>query len=163
MKVLDIIQLTPYTHNALIVSIGNTQDEIWQFVKENYQPWTDPPEKRYFKKRKAYKQLIKHPDVRKKIKLIDNREFNGGVYYEDKHDKDSPCLLLLLPSDFSKSSTEDMITLAHEMVHVCQMVLPIHLNRDEEPEAEAYFHSHLMREVLEMMDRSIVNNVKQGL
>jgi hypothetical protein len=37
-----------------------------------------------------------------------------------------------------------MRTLAHEVLHLCQEFLPNFLNRDEEMEAEAYFHSHVM-------------------
>lgn len=42
----------------------------------------------------------------------------------------------------------DMIMLAHEIVHICQFMLPDILNRDNETEAEAYLHSHIMTQCL---------------
>lgn len=40
------------------------------------------------------------------------------------------------------------VILAHEVLHICQFVLPRILKRDEELEAEAYLHSHLMKQCL---------------
>lgn len=38
--------------------------------------------------------------------------------------------------------------LAHEVLHICQFMLPGILNRDRETEAEAYLHTYLMRKCL---------------
>jgi len=38
--------------------------------------------------------------------------------------------------------------LAHEVLHICQYVLPDILNRNKEHEAEAYLHTHLMNQCL---------------
>lgn len=45
-------------------------------------------------------------------------------------------------------SDYDMSKLAHEVLHICQYYLPDVLNRNKEQEAEAYFHTHLMRQAL---------------
>ena len=54
---------------------------------------------------------------------------------------------IILP-DFDFSD-EDMITLAHECTHLCQFILSGILDRDQEKEAEAHFHSHIMTQCLE--------------
>lgn len=41
--------------------------------------------------------------------------------------------------------------LAHEIVHICQFYLPDILDRDREIEAEAYYHTHLMRQCLKVL------------
>lgn len=41
--------------------------------------------------------------------------------------------------------------LAHEVLHICQFVLPEMLERDREIEAEAYLHTHLMAQCLEQI------------
>jgi hypothetical protein len=51
---------------------------------------------------------------------------------------------VILKYGFSPSNPRNMQTLAHEMLHVCQEFLPDFLNRNDEMEAEAYFHSYLM-------------------
>lgn len=45
-------------------------------------------------------------------------------------------------------SDEAFVKLAHEIVHSCQHILPDLLNRDKEHEAEAYLHTHLMKQIL---------------
>lgn len=38
--------------------------------------------------------------------------------------------------------------LAHEVLHICQFLLPDMLDRDREYECEAYLHTHLMEQAL---------------
>jgi len=38
--------------------------------------------------------------------------------------------------------------LAHEVLHICQFILPDILNRDREYECEAYLHTHIMMQCL---------------
>ena len=58
--------------------------------------------------------------------------------------------MIVLRYGFKASSPENMRTLAHECLHVCQEFLPQFLNRDEEVEAEAYFHSYLMESIYKL-------------
>lgn len=46
---------------------------------------------------------------------------------------------------------EEMCKLAHEILHICQFYLPDVLDRLREREAEAYLHSHIMRQALEAL------------
>jgi len=48
-------------------------------------------------------------------------------------------------------SDEDMVNLAHEVLHVAQFVLSEKINRDQDVEFEAYFHSYIMRECLKAL------------
>lgn len=48
-------------------------------------------------------------------------------------------------------SDDDMCALAHEVVHLCQFVLPDFLDRNKEIEAEAYFHTHIMDQCLKAL------------
>lgn len=50
--------------------------------------------------------------------------------------------------DFSDHS---MVVLAHECLHICQFLLPEFLDRDREVECEAYLHSHLMMQCLNVL------------
>jgi len=42
----------------------------------------------------------------------------------------------------------DYAKLAHEVLHICQYLLPDILDRNKETEAEAYLHTHLMMKCL---------------
>jgi hypothetical protein len=48
-------------------------------------------------------------------------------------------------------SDDQMCALAHEIVHLCQFFLPTALDRNKEIEAEAYLHTHLMRQCLKIL------------
>lgn len=48
-------------------------------------------------------------------------------------------------------SDNDYVRLAHEITHLCQFILPDFLDRNREIECEAYFHSYLMTQVLEVI------------
>lgn len=41
--------------------------------------------------------------------------------------------------------------LAHEILHICQFLLPDLLDRDREYECEAYLHTHLMEQALKAL------------
>jgi len=57
-------------------------------------------------------------------------------------------LIIKDPFDFSD---EAMCNLAHEVLHVVQFVLADKINRDDEVEFEAYFHTYLMTECLKAL------------
>lgn len=44
-----------------------------------------------------------------------------------------------------------MCKLAHEVLHICQFMLPLMLDRDREYECEAYLHSHIMEQALKKL------------
>lgn len=57
-------------------------------------------------------------------------------------------IILSKPFDFSDY---DYVVLAHEIVHICQYVSEGIFDRNKEREAEAYLHSHLMKQCLEAL------------
>lgn len=57
---------------------------------------------------------------------------------------------IYLDKTFRFTDTE-YIKLAHEILHICQFLLPDILNRDKETEAEAYLHTHLMEQCLKIL------------
>lgn len=50
-----------------------------------------------------------------------------------------------------KFTDYEMAKLAHEVLHICQYSLPDILDRNKEHEAEAYLHTHLMRQCLKIL------------
>lgn len=52
-------------------------------------------------------------------------------------------------------SDKDMTILAHECLHICQFHLSDILDRNKEHEAEAYLHTHIMRQCLERMRKKV--------
>lgn len=54
----------------------------------------------------------------------------------------------IIITDFFDFSDEEMVKLAHEVLHICHFALPKILNIEKEFEAYAYLHSHLMRQCL---------------
>ncbi len=63
--------------------------------------------------------------------------------------KDEKTLFYLVIKNKFRFDDFDYCSLAHEVVHLCQFILPDILDRDREIEAEAYFHSYLMTKVLD--------------
>lgn len=61
--------------------------------------------------------------------------------------KDKTYYYIIMPDKFDFSD-HHYTTLAHEIIHICQFLLPDVLTRDREIEAEAYLHSHIMKQCL---------------
>ena len=81
--------------------------------------------------------------------LKTEKEFiDSGKYFAIKREIDGFQYFFLILTDQFDFSDEHMIILAHEVLHLLQFNLPKLLNRDEETEAEAYTHSHIMRQCL---------------
>jgi len=55
----------------------------------------------------------------------------------------------IILQEFNFKDNYDIATLGHEIVHLCQFFLPEILQRDREIEAEAYFHSYVMKQCLD--------------
>lgn len=50
-----------------------------------------------------------------------------------------------------KFTDYEMCVLAHEILHICQFFLKDVLDRNKETEAEAYFHTYLMENILKIL------------
>jgi hypothetical protein len=148
--VISSIALEPYSTERLVVVCGYNCDVAIEWLESSY----EGPEVKTLLDIKKYNEGKKEwVDF-----FNDNREdFDGldkdgdgvgaGVYiYRAVKNKDYKLRLLILKYGFSPSNPENMRTLAHEVLHLCQEFLPSFLNRDEEMEAEAYFHSYIMQQ-----------------
>lgn len=69
-------------------------------------------------------------------------------------------LLIKRPFEFSD---EEYCILAHEVLHLCQFHLCKVLNRDREFEAEAYTHTHLMKQAIAALRLKKASRVKPVL
>ena len=145
---IDSISLEPYSSERMILVSGFNCDEVLTWYKDAYRK----PESN---KLSDIKEFCK--DKAEWVKFIeDNREdldgldkdgggVGNGVYITRKHSsKNCKMRMMILKYGFSPTNPENMRTLAHEVLHLCQEFLPQFLNRDEEMEAEAYFHSYIM-------------------
>lgn len=57
---------------------------------------------------------------------------------------------IVLNQPFTRKNI-DYVIIAHEVLHLCQFILPKILDRNKEIEAEAYLHSHLMTQILNII------------
>lgn len=80
---------------------------------------------------------------------VDRETFSfGGKYFAFKRELDGYQYFYMVFTEPFDFSDESMIILAHEIVHLCQFRLTGTLDRNAEIEAEAYTHSHIMRQCL---------------
>lgn len=108
----------------------------------------------------SYKQIMK---ILKKTKagiwydgIYDDKELiEAGTYFAlgrkvIKDGKPVRLFYIIITDEFSFSDY-DYCKLAHEVLHICQFVLPDILNRDREFECEAYLHTHIMEQCLKQI------------
>jgi hypothetical protein len=146
--VIDTIVLEPYSSERILIVSGYNCEEVLEWYNDAY----GKPEskklsdiKEFYKNKEAYIQFI--TDNRDEIDGLDKdgNRIGAGVYiYRESPNKNCKLRMIILKYGFSPTNPENMRTLAHEMLHVCQEFLPQFLDRNEEMEAEAYFHSYLM-------------------
>lgn len=86
------------------------------------------------------------------LTLFQEIEEKGGTYQYF-------FLLIQRPFEFTD---EEYCILAHECLHLCQFHLSKVLNRDREFEAEAYTHTHLMKQAIAAM-RTQPKNKPEGI
>lgn len=83
--------------------------------------------------------------------LIDNGHYLAlrRAYTNTGKDKIVNFYIIIRPA-FTFTDYE-FVKLAHEVVHICQFMLPDFLDRDKEHECEAYVHTAIMNECLEIL------------
>lgn len=69
---------------------------------------------------------------------------------DTKTGKRTTLFYLILKPRFAFTD-EQYCILAHEILHICQFLLPDVLDRNKEIEAEAYLHTHLMSNILKIL------------
>ena len=143
------IVLEPYSTEMLIVVSGHSSEEVKEWFKECH---VGTKFKNLKDIKKHYEWVNEHLDtfdkLQKDFEKLDQHGVGGSngiyAYYELKSYPGTKARIVILKYGFDPANWKHMTTLAHEMLHVCQEFLPQFLNRDEEAEAEAYFHSYLM-------------------
>jgi hypothetical protein len=150
--VIDTIVLEPYSTERLIVVCGYNYDEVVEWFKGLF---STTNEKNLNKIRLHYQWYNEHlkffSDVKADIdKLNEGKTTVEGSYIsqELKSYPGSKMRMVLLRDAWQPSNPGNMITLAHELLHLCQEFLPMFLDRDVEHEAEAYFHTNLMTKII---------------
>ena len=145
---IDTISLEPYSSELLVIVSGYSCDEVLDWYKNAVGVPTSnklSDIKKFCKEKEEFLNFIS--DNRGDIDGLD-KDGGGlgqGVYiYRQPPGRSYKLRMLILKYGFSPYKPHNMRTLAHEMLHVCQEFLPQFLDRDEEMEAEAYFHSYLM-------------------
>ncbi len=60
---------------------------------------------------------------------------------------------IILHKGLDVTSIEDLVNLSHEVLHLCQFYLPGVLDRNKEHEAEAYFHTYMMNQIIKCVNK----------
>ena len=149
---IDAIPLLPYSSERLVVVKGYTYDEVIEWFKDIF---STTAEKNLTKIRQHFIWYNDHLDYFKQCKsdiekAMDETSTVQGHYASGKLPNCSDTFrLLILKKTLDFKNPDAVITVAHEVLHLCQEFLPTFLDRDEEHEAEAYFHTHIMHKIIE--------------
>lgn len=134
VRTLGFIDNGCYFGNVL-VNVGYTKQEVidWLISRQN-----NP------------KGINEWVEVLKQTEIIEKSLAQCSVqeWHNGPHMKIMPIIWFKNPFSFTD---KEMVILAHEIVHLCQMYLADYLRRDREFEAEAYYHSHIMQQCLNLI------------
>lgn len=140
-KFIDFLNMGCYP-GCVLFAKGYTADEFYAQLAELY-------------KKKKWGYELGVPLYLKAIEG-DEATLKNGTYFalqrvleHPKHGKKITHYILIF-GDF-KFTDEEMCKLAHECLHICQFYLPDLMDRNKEIEAEAYLHTHLMRQCLKLL------------
>lgn len=95
-------------------------------------------------------------DWMKAIELDKDLIDNGSNFALSRHMRNikngkEVCYYYIILINRFKFTDYEMCILAHEILHICQFLLPSILKRDKETEAEAYLHTYLMETILKIL------------
>lgn len=153
---IDAISLEPYSSERIVVVKGYDYEEVVDWFKDlcattkkkklseikDHFVW-------YNSMLDCFKQTKKELD-----NAMDETSTLQGNYTSGKLDNcnGEKFRLLILKKDLDFKNPKHVVTVAHEVLHLCQEFLPKYLDRDEEHEAEAYFHSYVMKRIIDLYD-----------
>jgi len=124
MKILDF-GVFP---GKLMFSHGFSYDEIMdQLIEQKCDGWAEA--------------------ISKDKELFDNSQYTASYRIVEKKGEHFHFYFIILQKQF-QFTDYDYCVLAHEVLHICQFFLPDILDRNREIEAEAYLHTHLMKQCL---------------
>lgn len=142
IKIIDFIQFGIFP-GTILLSVGNSYDELIETINKEY-------------KSGRWKKDFGEPLW--SLGISEDKEFIDKGYcfalkrelFNKSKNLDKTLFYIILKDQFDFSD-QSMCTLAHEVLHICQFYLPDVLDRNKEHEAEAYLHSHIMREALRII------------
>ncbi len=146
--VITHISLEPYSTKSLIFVSGYSGQELYDYLDasyimhENVTP-TLKKIKSFNIEKKELLEFVKK-DMSDFDLLNDETAVGRGCFF---YDNPKGLYIIGMRAGFNPYDPENMTSLAHEVLHLCQVFLPQFFERDIEMENEAYFHSRLMREI----------------
>ena len=147
-KVINVYKLTPYDRSEVLLFFYNvTQEEALATINAGNMH-NVPKSMSQIKTVSRSKELLREM-------LNDSPEtfdtFNGFHQYDEEFKKIG---LRVIWMNKVGTLRDFYATLSHELLHLCQTFLPRYLNRNVELEAEAYFHSNLLRAISEEVEQN---------
>jgi len=141
LKLIEFLNMGSFP-GLILLSVGHTYDELIKQLQKNYKTgnWEKDP---------SGLELWLF-GIQGDERLLNNGKF-FGLRRELTHPKFGTRYLYYIILQEFDFSDEHMVILAHECLHICQFHLPDILDRNKEHEAEAYLHTHIMRQCLEKM------------
>ena len=153
---IDAIPLLPYSGERLVVVKGYTYEEVVDWFKDIFST-TD--KKNLTQIREHFIWYHSSLDCFRLSRdeldnAMDEKCTLQGHYVSGKlaNCPGEKFRLLILKKELDFKDPHNVATLAHEVLHLCQEFLPRYLDRDEEHEAEAYFHTYIMTKIIELYD-----------
>jgi hypothetical protein len=102
-----------------------------------------------------YKEVVKHLKKEKANEWLIPFQRQEDIFEDGRWttvrcvDEGRESYFIILPDACDLTNLDHVVSLAHECLHICQLFLPqLAINRDEEYECEAYFHSYLMKKII---------------
>lgn len=135
---------------TVLFSFGNSYDEIMYYLKhlpEDFQGWNISLSED--------RDLIQGGTFFALRRSVEERDDQTGEYFNKRI-----FFFLIITGEFDFSDYA-FCKLAHEVVHLCQFFLPDVLDRDVENEAEAYYHTHIMKQAIDELRR--VQNIRNNI
>lgn len=160
MKHADFIKwidLEPYAlHEELLVVSGFNTDSVLEeverhFSSEFFKMDSMKQIKQILELREEYKTLVEGSRGFIEESLRDDGGYGFFITSVDsiRNPHDISRYMIVLKHDLDRDKYKDMVTVSHEVLHLCQAFLPRFLNRDVEHEAETYFHAMITLKIVE--------------
>lgn len=152
--VIDTFSLEPYSKERLIVASGYSYDEAVEWYKDLFSTTNEKQLSKIKQHFEWYNEHLKFfedckPDFEK---MLDKTATVQGSYLTQDLVSYPKCKIrmILLKEGWDPTIPSNVVTLAHEILHLCQEYLPLYFERDIEHEAEAYFHSFVMDRIIQL-------------
>ncbi len=140
-KKLFYFTTRPYGEASIFVSIGLTKDELVNAFdpKKHPENFNFPMHLKQIKKNVVLRECLE-------IAMTDCDHLRGLMHSWEDQEGERGYLIHIDPTHITH--TDFILTIAHEVLHLCQRHLSIYFNRNVEVEAEAYFHEDLTKRIV---------------